>query len=101
MKTQRQSHLEIIKRELMKRPNKPVAAPYLANITGSLAVHSRIADLRRLGFNIINHNKQVERDGILVNVSTYTFIPDDDDTPSDEELLEGWKSLAERKANRR
>jgi hypothetical protein len=68
----------------MSHPNQPVAAPYLARITGSLAVHSRIADLRRLGLNIVNHTERVFRDGVLVNTSTYTFIPDPDDGLDDE-----------------
>jgi len=82
--SQRQTHLEIIMRCLMRHPNEPVSAPYLQRITGSLAVHSRIADLRRLGLNIINHTERVFRDGVLVNVSTYTFIPDPDDGFDDE-----------------
>lgn len=82
--TQRESHLETIRRVLTSRPHQPVAAPYLARITGSLAVHSRIADLRRLGLNIINHTERVFRDGVLVNVSTYTFIPDPADGLDDE-----------------
>jgi hypothetical protein len=82
--TQRESHLEIIRRVLTSRPHQPVAAPYLARITGSLAVHSRIADLRRIGLNIVNHTERVFRDGVLVNTSTYTFIPDPDDGLDDE-----------------
>lgn len=74
IRTQRQSHLEIIKGVLTRYPNQWIAAPYLAQITGSLAVHSRIADLRRLGFNIINRTEKVFRDGVLVNVSTYSYV---------------------------
>lgn len=64
----------------MKHPNQPVAAPHLARITGSLAVHSRIADLRRMGFNVVNHCESIFRNGKLVNTSTYTFVPEPDNS---------------------
>ena len=57
----------------------PIPAPHLADITGSLAVHSRIADLRLMGFNIVNKMEHVFRGGVLVNVSHYTYWPPDCD----------------------
>ena len=77
VRTQRASHIEVIRATLEKNPGVPVAAPHLQSITGSLAIHSRIADLRLLGMNITNETVSVFRDGVLVRVSNYTYWPND------------------------
>jgi hypothetical protein len=73
----RQTQLETIKACFEARPNEPIAAPYLADLTGSLAVHSRVADLRRkYSMNILNTLEQVVRNGEIVTISMYTYCPE-------------------------
>src|SRR5437867_2697250 len=43
----RTSQIAIIRRCFEAHPNEAITLPYLAHISGSHAVHSRIADLRR------------------------------------------------------
>jgi hypothetical protein len=74
--TQWQSHAEIIRRCFINHPNQPLTVLYLYDISGSLAVHSRISDLRLLGYNIVNRRKRIARNGVLVTVSSYVYMPD-------------------------
>lgn len=48
------SQCEKIAVHLMARPGVPVAMPELHEVSGSMNIHSRIADLRKRGMNIEN-----------------------------------------------
>jgi hypothetical protein len=72
----RQSQLAILKAEFERNPSRWIPAPHLQRITSSLAVHSRVSDLRKTGMVIENETRQVERDGEIVPVSAYRYRPD-------------------------
>lgn len=51
------SQADIVLECLQRRKGRWVAMPKLASISGSMAVHSLVAQLRKKGFNIINDQR--------------------------------------------
>ena len=48
------SHNEIVLRYLQDHPGTRIAMPFLVNLCGGYAIHSRISDLRKRGYQIEN-----------------------------------------------
>lgn len=72
----RRTQLLVLRDYFLAHPHTPVDAPFLAELAGSLAVHSRIADLRRkFGMLIEWKPKAVERNGQFVRLSRYVYSP--------------------------
>lgn len=55
------SQCELILAELQRRAGAWVSLPELARVSNSMAVHSRIADLRARGASIEHRNQRVGR----------------------------------------
>lgn len=88
IRSQQNSQAAIIGEYLRAHAGLPVPAPLLANITGSLAVHSRIADLRLKGLKIVNKCYRELREGLWETHSFYTYFPDAQDGPQDQQARE-------------
>lgn len=56
-----QSQCDLILAELRRKEGAWVSLPELAAASGSMAVHSRIADLRTRGLHIEQHNQRKGR----------------------------------------
>jgi len=77
--SQRESHIDAILAHLTSRPGMWVATTHLQKLTGSLAVHSRIADLRKKGFTIVNRITREFLNGMWVAHSFYKYVPEDEE----------------------
>jgi hypothetical protein len=55
------------------RPGQWIPMPELAQAINAYAVHSRVADLRKLGWTIRNRQRQPERPG--PRLSSYCYVP--------------------------
>jgi hypothetical protein len=72
----RQNQNEKLRSIFVERPLVLHDAPSLAAAANSLAVHSRISDLRKkFGLDIQNITRHVEKNGMLVPVSHYYYVP--------------------------
>ena len=71
------SQIATILRMLLQARGQPVAAVEMAKESGSLAVHSRICDLRKLGYNVRNTTQTVRSK----RHSCYTLIGEPPDPP--------------------
>ncbi len=55
------SQCDLILARLKETPGEWVPMPELYRVSGAFAVHSRISDLRKLGFSIAHKNERTEK----------------------------------------
>ncbi len=67
------SQCDAILAALKERAGQWVGLPALYNVSGSMAIHSRIADLRARGHRIEHRNERVGR---MIH-SSYRLLPDE------------------------
>jgi hypothetical protein len=66
------SQLERLRQVFIANPDRWLSMPYLVEVCGCYVIHSRVADLREIGMNILNNHK---RGG--GTVSCYKYIPEE------------------------
>ena len=70
------SQLEVLRQRFVAEPLKLLPAPWLADEAHTIALHSRIADLRKkYGMTVCNKMSKVYRNGVATPVSHYYYVP--------------------------